>query len=204
MIRNQRQSAAVSAVYIAWGICSALILALIFFFSGDVYACKRDFANLFALLFVGLALVLCIYFLFTICMKKLRSDRGPVIVGVVFMVFQIWLMKYYSFHTGWDVQGIIMSAWQAARGDTAYYGWGFMAGAIVYFIIALLRLEWSTRRLPYLLLGRQSAASAQDSGPFTSLENILTRIDKRSKISDKMARPVLMDGSRKAVRPRRK
>ena len=97
-----------------------------------------------------------------------------------------------------------ITIWQAARGDTAYYGWGFMAGAIVYFIIALLRLEWSTRRLPYLLLGRQSAASAQDSGPFTSLENILTRIDKRSKISDKMARPVLMDGSRKAVRPRRK
>lgn len=117
MIRDQRQSAAVSAVYIAWGICSALILALIFFFSGDVYACKRDFANLFALLFAGLALVLCIYFLFTVCMKKLRSDRGPVIVGVVFMVFQIWLMKYYSFHTGWDVQGIIMSAWQAARGE---------------------------------------------------------------------------------------
>ena len=97
-----------------------------------------------------------------------------------------------------------ITIWQAARGDTAYYGWGFMAGAIVYFIIALLRLEWSTRRLPYLLLGRQSAASAQDSGPFTSLENILTRIDKRSKISEKMARPVLLDGSRKAVRPRRK
>jgi hypothetical protein len=53
-----------------------------------------------------------------------------------------------------------ITIWQAARGDTAYYGVGFMAGAIVYFTIAIVRLEWSTRRLPYLLLGRQEAFAA--------------------------------------------
>ena len=98
-----------------------------------------------------------------------------------------------------------ITVWQAAFGDTAYYGAGFMAGAIVYFIIALLRLEWATNRLPYLLLGRQTAAAAAGTGPFTGLGQILTRMDRRAQTAaisiDSRPR---QNGKRRAVRPRRK
>jgi len=73
-----------------------------------------------------------------------------------------------------------VTVWQAVFGDTAYYGLGFMAGAIVYFLIVLARMEWSTRRLPYLLLGRQAAYAPAAAGVFTRIEGVFTRIDRRA------------------------
>lgn len=106
----------VSAVYWGWGICMALILALIFFFSDDIYACKQEFANLFLLLVLGMA-VCCGICWFFMQRKKQISGKLVIFIGMIFMAFQIWLMKYYVFQTDWDVQGIIMSAWQAAKGE---------------------------------------------------------------------------------------
>ena len=97
-----------------------------------------------------------------------------------------------------------VTIWQAVKGDTAYFGLGFMAGAIVYFVITLVRLEWSTRRLPYLLLGRQAAASSTGRGLFTCLENVLTRTDKRLDSSRTRFSPLPQDGRKRAVRPRRR
>ena len=116
MSKKEEKSIAVSAVYMGWGICIALILVLIFFFSDDVYACKQEFANLFLLLSLGLV-VCCGIFIWFMQRKWKISPRIPILIGLAFMAFQIWLMKYYVFQTGWDVQGIIMSAWQAARGE---------------------------------------------------------------------------------------
>jgi len=73
-----------------------------------------------------------------------------------------------------------VTVWQAVFGNTAYYGLGFMAGAIVYFLIVLARMEWSTRRLPYLLLGRQAAYAPAAAGVFTRIEGVFTRIDRRA------------------------
>lgn len=94
---------------------------------------------------------------------------------------------------------------QAVRGDTAYFGLGFMAGAIVYFLIAFFRLEWATRRLPYLLLGRQAAVAAAGSGSFTRIERRLTRYDRR--VTGSMKKRWTSDpgtGRKRAVRPRRR
>ena len=97
----------------------------------------------------------------------------------------------------------VLTIWQAAYGDTAYYGAGFMAGAIIYFVIVLVRLEWATRRLPYLLLGRQAAAAAP-AGLFFRLEKKLTRLDSRLRnLADRKMYQPLQDGKRRAVRPRR-
>ena len=99
-----------------------------------------------------------------------------------------------------------VTIWQAVYDKTAYFGTGFMAGAVVYFAIAIVRLEWSTRRLPYLLLGRQAAATGAGMGEgiFTRLENRLTRIDKRAsgRLAARIAVPA--DGKKRAVRPRRR
>ncbi len=97
-----------------------------------------------------------------------------------------------------------LTIWQAVHGDTAYFGAGFMAGAIVYFVIALVRLEWSTRRLPYLLLGRQAAASATGEGFFTRLEGRFSRLDKRVSSSGSNSFLFNRDGKKRAVRPRKR
>jgi uncharacterized membrane protein len=97
-----------------------------------------------------------------------------------------------------------VTIWQAVYGDTAYFGTGFMAGAIIYFVIAMLRLEWSTRRLPYLLLGRQAAAASTGDGAFTSLEGILTRLDNRVNKTIRKTSIMPEDGRKRAVRPRRR
>jgi uncharacterized membrane protein len=97
-----------------------------------------------------------------------------------------------------------VTIWQAVYGDTAYFGTGFMAGAIVYFVIAMLRLEWSTRRLPYLLLGRQAAAASTGDGVFTSLGGILTRLDNRVNKTIRKTSIMPEDGRKRAVRPRRR
>ena len=97
-----------------------------------------------------------------------------------------------------------VTAWQAMYGDTAYYGVGFMCGAVVYFLIALIRLEWATNRLPYLLLGRQAAMEAAVSGPFCRLEEQLTKFDRRMRNSRRQIwKEPRQSGSKRAVRPRR-
>jgi uncharacterized membrane protein len=97
-----------------------------------------------------------------------------------------------------------VTIWQAVYGDTAYFGTGFMAGAIVYFVIVLLRLEWSTRRLPYLLLGRQAAVSAAGGGSFTQMERMFTRIGNRVAKGTAKTSQHNKDGRKRAVRPRKR
>ncbi|MDO5131412.1 MAG: exopolysaccharide Pel transporter PelG [Eubacteriales bacterium] len=97
-----------------------------------------------------------------------------------------------------------VTIWQMLYGDTAYFGVGFMAGAIVYFLIVFFRMEWATRRLPYLLLGRQTASAASARGPLTRLADLMTRIDEKAGGGEKKEFAVRPDGPRRAVRPRRK
>ena len=78
-----------------------------------------------------------------------------------------------------------------------------MAGAIVYFTIAIVRLEWSTRRLPYLLLGRQEAFAAPGAGVFSRLGDRLTKMDRRMQRRGP-AGGVSPDGKKRAVRPHRR
>ena len=94
-----------------------------------------------------------------------------------------------------------VTIWQAVYGDTAYYGLGFMAGAIVYFLIATIRLEWATRRLPYLLLGRQAALAGPGGGIFYTLERKLTGFDQRIEKTGKTKSVIRTDGKKRAVRP---
>ena len=54
-------------------------------------------------------------------------------------------------------------------GDQAYYGFGFLAGSALFFLAAVLRLDWFTRRLPYFILSRQPITAGKTSGPFTRL-----------------------------------
>ena len=53
--------------------------------------------------------------------------------------------------------------------DPAYYGFGFLAGAAVFFVLALVRLDHFTANLPYRVLGSQPIVTETKSGQFTRL-----------------------------------
>lgn len=60
-------------------------------------------------------------------------------------------------------------------GDTVYFGFGFLFGAAIFFLAAVLRLEWFTRRLPYFILSRQPVVAEDKSGIFTRMGKFLQK-----------------------------
>ena len=138
--------------------------------------------------------------------RTLCVGYGLYAIANAMMLILLYFEDYVGTLTATAAFAVVANAvtiWQAVYGDTAYYGLGFMAGAIVYFSIVLVRLEWATRRLPYLLLGRQ-AAYVPAGGVFSGFEKILTRIDKRVGNQSSTRRVMeLKDGKKRAVRPQK-
>ena len=54
-----------------------------------------------------------------------------------------------------------------------YYGFGFLLGAAVFFMVALLRLNTFTANLPYRILSQQPIVVAEKVGVFTRLARLL-------------------------------
>lgn len=62
----------------------------------------------------------------------------------------------------------------------AYYGFGFLIGAMIFLILACLRLDYFTKRLPYYILAVQPLVSEDRSGKFTRLGAFLEeRLEKK-------------------------
>ena len=139
--------------------------------------------------------------------RTLCVGYGLYAIANAMMLILLYFEDYIGSVTATGVFAVtanLFTSWQAAHGDTAYFGAGFMAGAIVYFVIVLLRLEWSTRRLPYLLLGRQAAVSAAGGGSFTQMERMFTRIGNRVAKGTAKTSQHNKDGRKRAVRPRKR
>lgn len=54
-----------------------------------------------------------------------------------------------------------------------YYGFGFLLSSFVFAVVAALRLNYYTKRLPYYILSVQPLVSEEKSGFFTKLSKIL-------------------------------
>lgn len=62
--------------------------------------------------------------------------------------------------------------------DRVYYGFGFLAGSAVFYLLAYLRLNSFTRRLPYYILSTQPIVAEDKSGAFSRLGVYLERREK--------------------------
>ena len=60
-----------------------------------------------------------------------------------------------------------------------FYGFGFLLGAVVFFIVALLRLDTYTANLPYRILSQQPIVATDKTGRFTQLGRLLDRAEQR-------------------------
>lgn len=65
--------------------------------------------------------------------------------------------------------------WQILFGSVNYYGIGFLLGGLGFYLMAWIRLEWYTKRLPYFLLSRQSIIENKKIGVFSRICNYLER-----------------------------
>lgn len=60
-----------------------------------------------------------------------------------------------------------------------FYGFGFLLGAAVFFVVALMRLDTYTDNLPYRILSQQPIAATDKVGWFTELGRLLDRAERR-------------------------
>lgn len=60
-----------------------------------------------------------------------------------------------------------------------FYGFGFLLGAAVFFIVALLRLDTYTANLPYRILSQQPIVATDKEGWFTELGRTLEHVEGR-------------------------
>lgn len=62
-----------------------------------------------------------------------------------------------------------------------FYGFGFLTGAFVFLVVACLRLDYFTRRLPYYILSVQPLVMEDRSGRFSKLGVFLEKNLERTK-----------------------
>ena len=60
-----------------------------------------------------------------------------------------------------------------------FYGFGFLLGAAVFFVVALMRLDTYTANLPYRILSQQPIVATDKEGWFTELGRMLYRAERR-------------------------
>ena len=53
--------------------------------------------------------------------------------------------------------------------DPAFYGFGFLMGAALFYLVTLFRLDVFTANLPYRVLGQQPIVAETKAGRFTRL-----------------------------------
>lgn len=72
--------------------------------------------------------------------------------------------------------------------EIEFFGIGFLAGGVCFYLVVWFRLEWYTKRLPYFLLCRKSFVPSQEKGLFARLCDYLDeREEKRKAGSRRMA-----------------
>lgn len=68
--------------------------------------------------------------------------------------------------------------------STAFYGFGFLAGAALFYLVALFRLDAFTANLPYRVLGQQPIVAETKEHLFTRLGIFLEKQDAKNSKAD--------------------
>ena len=101
---------------------------------------------------------------------------GIYAMGNSVMLILLYFEDYLGAMIGTVLFAVIAAAgttFQMLFGKFVYYGMGFSLGAAVFLIVSIIRLEWCTRHLQYMLLGRQEFMAGEEKGPFIWLSGKL-------------------------------
>ena len=82
------------------------------------------------------------------------------------------LLLYFEDYTGAAIGTFLFMSlstgcniWQILYGNVNYFGMGFFAGAMAFYLFVVIRLNWYSKKLPYFLLSKQSIIPVSDHGP---------------------------------------
>ena len=104
---------------------------------------------------------------------------GTYAIANSMMLILLYFEDYSGALIGSSLFGITSTAvtlWQILYGTRNFYGVGFFAGALVFFVVSVIELEHRTKKLPYYLLARQSILPRKEWGP---LIFIAGKLDER-------------------------
>ncbi len=109
--------------------------------------------------------------------RTLCVGYGLYAVGNTVLLILLYFTDYLGAVLAAGVFAVSASLFAALSmlGSTAYYGFGFLAGAALFYLTALFRLDAFTANLPYRVLGRQPIVAQAKAGLFTRLGQFLER-----------------------------
>lgn len=97
------------------------------------------------------------------------------------------ILLYYEDYAGallgtavFAVVSIGATVWQILFGSINYFGTGFLLGAVLFYAVCWLHLEWYTRKLPYFLLCRQAILEEEEAGIFAIFCNFLEERERKA------------------------
>lgn len=107
---------------------------------------------------------------------------GTYAIANSIMLIQMYFEDYTGAVIGATLFGVISTAatiLQILYGSKQFFGVGFFAGTIVFYIAAVFGLEYRTRKLPYYLLARQNILPPAERGLLVSIARRLDRRQER-------------------------
>ena len=116
--------------------------------------------------------------------RTLCVGYGLYAVGNTVLMILLYFTDYRGAVTAAAVFAVSASGFTALSMafNTAFYGFGFLIGAALFYLVTLLRLDVFTANLPYRVLGQQPIVAETRAGRFTRLGLFLeTRSAVRAK-----------------------
>lgn len=103
--------------------------------------------------------------------RTLCVGYGLYAVGNTVLLILLYFTDYRGAVTAAAVFAVCASGLTALSMafDPAFYGFGFLVGAAVFYLVALFRLDIFTANLPYRVLGQQPIVTETKTGRFTRL-----------------------------------
>ena len=103
--------------------------------------------------------------------RTLCVGYGLYAVGNTILMILLYFTDYRGAVTAAAVFAVSASGFTALSMafNTAFYGFGFLIGAALFYLVTLLRLDAFTANLPYRVLGQQPIVAETRAGRFTRL-----------------------------------
>ena len=107
--------------------------------------------------------------------RTLCVGYGLYAVGNMTMLILLYFTDYKGafFATGIFAGGSVLFSVISLFLPQVYYGFGFLIASLIFFIVAVLRLDYFTKRLPYYILAVQPLVSEDKSGVFRKMRVFL-------------------------------
>ena len=109
--------------------------------------------------------------------RTLCVGYGLYAIGNMLMLILLYFVDYRGafWATAAFAGGTVLFSIASLFFPTVYYGFGFLAASLLFVVIALLRLNYYTKHLPYYILCTQPIVEGSEPGPFQKAADLLNR-----------------------------